>query len=135
MFDKQIYWQNRKDKKRGQGEKPKGKLYPKGEQVLTGKVVYVEGDTRLDEYANDLGSHMIKVGRGFNTVNRIEARKFENAKDRAASHKNYAHQHEKNGFRHVVNTPDSKPAYPPSLTNHLRHRQQQIGRTKQQPMV
>lgn len=113
MFDKQTYWKNRRQNKRGQGEKPEGKFYPKGQEA---------------EYPNALGSHMIKVGKSFNQASRIEARKFEHTKIRMASHKNYTHQHDKNGFRHVVNEPDSKPSYPPSLTNHLRHRQRQIER-------
>lgn len=125
MFDKSIYWKNRKDHKRGQGEKPKGKLYPKGESIK-----HINSEGQEAEYPNATGSHMIKVGRNFNNVNRVEARKFEYTKDRTASHKNYVHQREKNGFRHVVNESEFKPAYPPSLTNHLRHRQRQIERTK-----
>lgn len=115
MFNKQLYWKNRKQGKRGQGENLAGKFHPKGEDA---------------DYPNNLGSHMVKVGKSFNYVNRKEARRFEHTKDRAASHKNYRYQHDKNSFTHIVNQPDVRPTYPPSLTNHLRHRQRQVERTK-----
>ncbi len=121
-FGKQDYKLKRKRGQRGQGDYPKETFYPKGEWVTT---TNREGEEV--EWPNAKGKHLIRVqGRGLTYVSRKEARAV--TRDRTASKTNYAYQHEKNGFKHVVGKKNTPLRRIPGISNHTAHRERQLMR-------
>lgn len=135
---KATYTKNRRAGKRGQGELPQPKIHPKGDTVK-----YLTREGEKAEYPNADGGHMIQVGRRFKKVNRTEARRYANTKNRSASKPNYNYQVEKNGFKHAVNEPKhavnepkhEREPFSEYMTNHIRHRQRQIIREANRSQV
>lgn len=116
-----TYWQRRTDDKRGQGDLVTAIYHKKG-----AKVEFVNSRGEIKELVNALGSHTIAVGKSFQLVNRAEARRNQRAIPHQATTSNYDYQHEIRKFTHAVVSPKSELPYPPSMTNHLRHRERQV---------
>lgn len=121
-FDKVNYQNRRKDKQRGQGDKLRGKLVPKGE-----KVTFINSKGEEKELPNAEGGHLVRTKKGFQKMSRKEVRNAKQ-KSRAYTTSNYGYQHDKLGFSHTVNAHETKLSIPPSLSNHVRHRERQLNR-------
>jgi len=93
-MDTKQYWKNRKEGKRGQGERNEQTFYAKGDDI---KYLTREGKEEL--YPNATGSHMIKKDGRLQMVNRKEARS--KSRSHPATKKNYAYQVKKRNFSHA----------------------------------
>jgi hypothetical protein len=126
MFNKTEYWKRRnaKEKKRGQDDSDTIKFYPKGTDVSRTK-----SDGTTVPVVNSIGKNLVQIrGKGFQNLSRSEFRR--KTKNRLATASNYEYQHAKMGFSHDIKKPGQSLAYPPGLSNHIRHRQRQIERAQ-----
>lgn len=82
------------------------------------------------------GSYKVRLNSGgFAEVNRRTARKKQVS--RAYTSSNYKYHNENRGFKHVVSTPNLKvelPLHDPKVSNHIRHRQNQVYREQARKM-
>ncbi len=109
MSEHDQYWRNRKNGRRGQGNRHNHKYYAKGESIK-----YRKWDTPdiESEYANAEGSHGIINTKGqLVKLNRKQYRL--RSPSRMASKKGYK--------SHKINTPKYVSDIDPAMSNHARH--------------
>lgn len=120
-FNREEYWKNRRERKRGQGERIKPRIIPKGESVP-----YTTRENVEAQYPNAAGINMMRApDGGFMYVSRKQARRRAVDRDFTRPNIRYRMSREIAPFKGHVrnlgkNPPIKLPIHDPKLSNHAR---------------